>query len=280
MRGQYRLKLGRLVAGVRTWNTPTTLFAITEQFDLEHTYEEHRRQIMDEDYSDVTPPALLRRDNLVLPLTTIVSEANVRTLQELALWCEGFEPITEYFTVWRGRAAYDNKTVEAMSLGAPLTPSALTGSIFIGSESPFNDIDFLHSVFGVGCTFDVYYWDGSSWSTVPGLVDNTAAFTQDGNMTFTMPSDWEKTTEGGNLPSKYWIEIDFTAATTSPTWVYIRPTIPIVLLVYVSTDGGSTWGFYSAGGYYPNLWDIETARVRFQTGGLATRVELRLLEGY
>lgn len=72
------------------------------------------------------------------------------------------------------------------------------------------------------------YWNGSAWTALAGVTDNTNGFRKAGFQTvlFTLPSAWATTTVGG-IASKYWIRgrvSAFTSVTTAPTgnqaWVF------------------------------------------------------------
>jgi hypothetical protein len=203
----------------------------------------------------------------------------MRLIQEFGLWSAAYEPITDYFSVsTRTVAAYTDRTTEAMNLNETYATADLgSDRVYIGADEPFNDIDFYHSVFGIGNTFTVKYYNGA-WTTVSSLVDNTTAFTVNGNLTFTLPTDWTKTTQSGNLASKYWIEIQFTAKPTKPVWRYTRPTIPVMMLLMRSVDGGVTWDYYHDESYYPNLWVLEAVVLRFLVGGRYTITDVKIVE--
>jgi hypothetical protein len=279
MKTRYRIKFGRLNAGVRTWETSLTLRSLSDT--IEHTLQHHvARQVwLDQDYSDVTPPVQRRRDNIALPLTVTPGEVDIHTLQQFALWAAAFEPIVNYFSVWVHGAAYVDKSTEAMNLSATLTIAAVGDELFIGSDTPFNNIDFLLDTFGAGGTLTIRYWNGG-WVAPASIVDNTSAFTTNSNITYTLPTDWAKSQPDTTMPSKYWLRITFASFTTLPIWRYIRPMVPVMILVEQSTDQGTTWSFYHDDTYYANLWDIETLKVTFRTGGMQPIAELTLLEGY
>lgn len=60
------------------------------------------------------------------------------------------------------------------------------------------------------------YWNGSSWQSLPNLVDGTSGFTQKGQVTWDLPSDWTAynytDSNGRNYPA-FWIRVRLTAFT-------------------------------------------------------------------
>jgi len=276
---QFRMKFGRMVAGVRTWETDLDMPMLAEELQHEYHWQPIRNAHHRRGWSSVGNIAIRRRDNTELPYIVYLSEADMRRFQEFGLWSADFEPITSYFDVYyRAGAAYTDKTTPAMNLNGTYTIVNATDRIYIGADEPFNNVDFYHSTFGTSVARTVNYYNGS-WGVVSSLVDNTTLFTTNGNLTFTLPTDWTKTTQNGDLPNKYWIEINFSAATIKPIWRYTRPTIPIMVLLEQSTDGGVTWDWYHDESYYPNLWVIEKVVLRFQVGGRHTVTDVKIVEG-
>lgn len=280
MNERLRLKLGRIVAGVRTWESDLELAMLAEELQHEYMWRHRRNSWHRLDWTSVGNLAIRRRDNTELPLMVHLSETDIRLIQEFGLWSAAFEPITSYFSVYyRAAAVYTDKTTQAMNLNGTYTIVNATDRIYIGADEPFNDVDFYHLTYGVGVARTVNYYNGA-WVAVAGLVDNTTLFTVNSNLTFTLPTDWTKTTQSGDLPSKYWIEINFSAAATKPVWRYTRPNIPIMLLVERSQDNGTTWDWYHDESYYPNLWVLERVLTRFQVGGRHTIIDMKLVEGF
>jgi len=274
-----RIKFGRISGGARTWENDLDLWALTEELQREYRWREQRNQHLRMGYSSLSNMAIRRRDNIDSTLLVHLDADELRRLQEFGLWSADFEPITSYFTVYhRSGAAYTDRSTEAMNLNDTFTMSIVGDYIYIGADEPFNDIDFYHSTLGVGITRAVSYYNGA-WVGVAGLTDNTASFTASSNLTFNMPTDWVKTTNGGNLPSKYWVEIRITVAGTLPVWRYVRPTIPVMVLLQRSLDAGTTWNWYHDESYYPNLWVIEKVITHFMVGGRHDLMELSIVEG-
>jgi hypothetical protein len=232
------------------------------------------------DYTDVSPPNINRRDNITLALSVIVGQDDVRNLQAYMLWSRDYEPTTEYFTSRTYTGSYNDRTTAAMDLGTNYVTGGSGTIVYVGLDHIFNDVDFLHQTFGDGVTRTVQYWNGS-WTAVSSLVDNTSSFTADGNITYTMPSDWATTSVDG--VTKYWLRINLsTVVTTAPIFYYVRPTGAIVVLIETSVDGGVTWEFYNEEDYYPNVWVFEAvaATWRPRTAQAFTTMLIDLLEGY
>lgn len=279
MNERLRLKFGRIVAAARTWESDLELWALAEE--LQHAYvQQHERNLhLHMAYTSVTSVSIRRRDNIELSAIIYLGGSDLRRLQEFGLWSAAFEPVTSYFSIYtRAAAVYTDRTTPAMNLNQTYTIVNITDRVYIGADEPFNDIDFLHQTFGVGCARTVKYYNGA-WVAVAGLVDNTTLFTVNSNMRFTLPTDWVKTTQGDELPNKYWIEITFSAAATKPVWRYTRPNIPIMILLERSIDNGITWNWYHDELYYPNLWVIEKVLTRFQVGGRHDFMQLEIVEG-
>lgn len=269
-----------MVAGVRTWQPDLDLPMLAEELQHEYMWKGVRKGWTRTDWTGVGNIALRRRDNTELPFITYLSEADMRLIQELGLWSAAYKPITSYFeTYTRAGAVYTSRTTPAMNLSGTYTIVNATDRIYVGADEPFTDIDFFLTTFGVGCARTVNYYNGA-WVAVAGLVDNTALFTANGNLTFTEPTDWAKTTQAGDLPNKYWIEITFSAAATKPVFLYTRPTAPVMLLLMRSVDNGTTWDYYHDEGYYPNFWVIEKITLRFQVGGRYTITDVKIVEGF
>lgn len=100
-------------------------------------------------------------------------------------------------------ATYTDNTTSANNAGTGdfnvfASTSAAGDLLYIGNDSPFYDVGFLHSQLGVGSVSVTWqYWNGSSWATLDS-TDGTSGFTADGNLTFDRPVSWQKTTVNGS----------------------------------------------------------------------------------
>jgi hypothetical protein len=83
--------------------------------------------------------------------------------------------------------------------------------LYVGHELPFDEMNFVLSVAGSSVTGTWQYWDGDSWETL-AVTDGTSAFTGDGQITFTPPSDWARTIVNSSW-SKYFVRYSITGGT-------------------------------------------------------------------
>jgi len=113
-----------------------------------------------------------------------------------------------------------NATTNDMTL-LPATP-AVDDAYYFGGDEMFWGIELKYSTAGDGTwTITWEYWNGSSWTALSGVTDDTNGFTATAgtyDITFTIPTDWEKTDVGG-ITDKYWVRArvsSFTSITTQP----------------------------------------------------------------
>lgn len=87
---------------------------------------------------------------------------------------------------------------------------ATTDAVYIGFQGKFSSRYFqLGTVNSVANTLSVYYWDGSQYTAVQDLIDQTLGFTQSGFISWTNAADWKDHNQSGtdsNL-SLFWIKI-------------------------------------------------------------------------
>lgn len=93
--------------------------------------------------------------------------------------------------------------------------------IYIGSDQPFAVATFNR---GSGLAQDIVaalsgeYYNGSTWSSLTGFVDGTKGagnkpFSTNGNIIWTLPSDWSKTTYQAN--NLYWVRLKSSVSLTA-----------------------------------------------------------------
>jgi len=74
-------------------------------------------------------------------------------------------------------------------------------AIYFGADYKFNTVRINVTTAGSysDITINWEYWNGSSWTALSGVTDNTNGFTTAGtnDVTFTVPTDWEKTEVNG-----------------------------------------------------------------------------------
>jgi len=103
----------------------------------------------------------------------------------------------------------------------PAAP-AVDDAYYLGHlTKKFGRLDINITTQGAGTwTLDWQYWDGDAWQVIPGLVDNTTAFTSTTGfktVTFTAPADWEQNTV--DSVEAYWIRANvatFDSISTQP----------------------------------------------------------------
>jgi len=109
----------------------------------------------------------------------------------------------------------------ATSGNSPITFTAATDAIYIGSLIPFTSKYFKLSTLNVlGSNATVQYWDGTVWRNAASMQDNTKAFTQAGYIEFGTDrshswsaKDTEDITDLTSLKiyDMYWIKITYDA---------------------------------------------------------------------
>lgn len=136
-----------------------------------------------------------------------------------------FDSVQSYLTAISGSgvAGWNNWTDEAGSTKGTAQGDILgvTGdSFYMGKSSKFDSVYVdVATAKTSGGTFAYEYSTGEgTWSAITDIVDNTAAFTNDGLMTFTSPGDWQPATVNG-VASLYWIRVRVTGSSfsTEPT---------------------------------------------------------------
>jgi hypothetical protein len=85
---------------------------------------------------------------------------------------------------------FKTSTPSADSLAIALTTS---DALYVGYKLPFGSRYFHFGVLNVASvTVSVKYWDGSAWSAVEDLVDQTLGFTRSGFIAWQNQTDWAK----------------------------------------------------------------------------------------
>jgi hypothetical protein len=104
----------------------------------------------------------------------------------------------------------DTGTREQLTLGTE-------DYIYVGHGTKFNKITVdLETVSTEDGTMTATYWNGSAWTSVTitdGTKNPTYTLEQDGDITFTIPEDWEANTV--NSIETYWIRLDVSTALTT-----------------------------------------------------------------
>ena len=103
-----------------------------------------------------------------------------------------------------------------------------TSAIYCGRNIRMNSVYFTLSQAADGATLTFEYWNGSTWTTIPGFVDGTANFTQSGQVY------WDKSTMTGwatngisgkdSTYAMYWYRVrSTTTPTVAPSVLAIAP---------------------------------------------------------
>lgn len=78
----------------------------------------------------------------------------------------------------------------------------------------------LSSLSATSSVMTAKYWGATGWKTL-GATDGTAVsgktLAQDGRLTWTMPTDWQRSSVNGTANEFYWIELSVSAALTAGT---------------------------------------------------------------
>lgn len=173
--------------------------------------------------------------------------------------------------------AANNATANDVNLQGP---SDNTFDIFFfGSAEQFPYIKVNVGTAGIGgIVGQFFYWDGTQWSALTNVVDNTTIFTVAGTntITFTLPTDWAVTTVNGQ--SAYWIEYIHVAGdyTTIPLATQIWLGGQALANLANATDNntatvtdtltGNTTGIASIGEFVFNLGTAKTGIFGFLVG--------------
>jgi hypothetical protein len=110
--------------------------------------------------------------------------------------------------------AANNDIANDMTL-LPATPS-VNDAYYFGLGALWDYLRLNIGTSGVGVwTLAWEYWNGVTWSALPGLNDGTSGFTLEGwlEVNFTRPGDWAVTTVGG-IANLYWIRVRISSYTS------------------------------------------------------------------
>ena len=131
-----------------------------------------------------------------------------------------------------------DQTTEAYNVSAndvELLPSipVQEDAIYFGRTIKFDTLSFELSQEGVGTWVITWeYYNGSTWETLSGLVDNTISFTALGNkdVSFTLPLDWD--TETIDSKEFYYVR----ARVSSYTSITTQPMASVIFIDRINKD--------------------------------------------
>lgn len=133
--------------------------------------------------------------------------------------------VNKLFTAVSGGSFVDNTTEARLEGGTTFKLFQTPGTndeAYIGMSVPFDRMTIDLATLGIGGSYAVKYWNGSSWVTLT-VSDGTKGFTQDGMISWTIPTDWA--TKAVNSVTLYWIQIvPLTVPSTNPLLNYLTVT--------------------------------------------------------
>ena len=146
---------------------------------------------------------------------------------------DAFDDATEAYTIgaaangdtvsacrtWDG-SAFTDETTDINSAGANDVPLFLDVNDYVafGFEQEFSQLRINVGTAASGGANTWEYWNGSSWTALSGVTDNTNSFQNSGTNTvlWTAPTDWEERTLDGSA-SLFWVRANVsTTLTGSP----------------------------------------------------------------
>jgi len=87
---------------------------------------------------------------------------------------------------------------------------AAQDSLYFGRYKPFDALFTEMKVANTAnSTMAIEYWDGSAWTDVASLMDDTNGFKRSGFVQWQKPSEWAKNTVNGE--ELYWVRLTFSA---------------------------------------------------------------------
>jgi len=172
-----------------------------------------------------------------------------------------------------------NSTVNDMTL-LPTVP-AVNDAYYFGNDKTFDGVTVNIGISGAGTwTITWEYYNGSAWASLSGVTDGTTHFRAvagSHNVTWTIPTDWQKTTVA--TIKVYWVRARVSAYTSITTQ-------PKGTQAFIISSTGNEYAFYPDGdanriGYFRVLARIragdgtEKDRIWTITGGFVeTREEM------
>lgn len=114
-----------------------------------------------------------------------------------------------------------NSTESTLSTGSPTATTLAfnlqtTDAFYVGSKQPFTSRYFkLGTVNAVAGTLTVKYWDGSAYTAVTDVIDQTNNFFNDGWISWTNGTNWVAKAQTGCAEELYWIQITVSANMTA-----------------------------------------------------------------
>jgi hypothetical protein len=151
---------------------------------------------------------------------------------------------------------WTDDTAESQSAGGtPFSLLVLASDYrYFAHREKFNKLRFNLDTLGTYGTLTWEYWNGSSWTTL-SVTDGTNGFHQDGDVTFTPPSDWKPTTVN-NIANKFWVRVSAVSVTTAATVFQIQVN-PVWLCILVDPNFNEVTAEYDTISYSAALLQKE-----------------------
>ncbi len=148
----------------------------------------------------------------------------------------------------------DNTSEARLNAGSDFTLFPTPGTsdrTYFGHSSKFTRLVFDVATASTTQAYVWDYWNGSAWTSLT-VVDGTSAFTVDGIVTWTSPSDWA--TKSVNSTTMYWVRARISGAVGG-----VNPTINSVSylgwLEYFSGTNQKDYRQYAGNQYYFDVLD-------------------------
>lgn len=112
------------------------------------------------------------------------------------------------FRAWLGATDVTNALYDAT------TTITLNQPLLLAQDYPFDQINVDIVTAGVGGSYTIEYWNGTTWATQP-KTDGVSNFTVDGQIAIVPQPGWARSKQAGNY-SRYFMRIVPTGYTTAP----------------------------------------------------------------
>ncbi len=139
---------------------------------------------------------------------TKIHDSMPTELSASSAWIDDNGSYTNITTNW------NNTTAQAIF---PTTEVVDQDGHIFGYTEPFGAVRFEMATAGVGGAVTFQYWNGTGWTDLTNVEDETNSFTEDGRVRWTVPSNWatrQLVSEG----QRYYVRANIdTVYTTNPT---------------------------------------------------------------
>jgi hypothetical protein len=115
---------------------------------------------------------------------------------------------------WQTGPIWTDNTLESQTPGGtPFTLAVYSDYVYFGHREKFNKLKFDLQAFEVGGSVTLFEYSkgAGAWGALT-ITDGTNGFRQDGDVTFTPPSDWAQATVNG-VSNKFWVRFHLNCST-------------------------------------------------------------------